>query len=98
MATFAIGQEIVTRLPIIEVDAGLPAGFHRFALVVETLDGRTSKPDVGVVQVLARGITFPDRVIVEPFRPTGGTPVVSGGTIGATPVITRTPTRPGGEE
>lgn len=53
MARFVAGEPIRTAEPTIVVDAGLPAGEHRFQLEVTTADGRTSRPDVVTVQIVA---------------------------------------------
>jgi len=51
MAKFALGQPVVTAEPSVVVDAGLPAGQHRFQLEVVTDSRRKSAPDIAVVQV-----------------------------------------------
>ena len=51
MAKFVVGQPIVTAVPSIVVDAGLPVGRHRFQLEVLTDTGQRSAPDVAVVEV-----------------------------------------------
>ncbi|MBL8350598.1 MAG: hypothetical protein JNL87_09805 [Burkholderiaceae bacterium] len=53
MATFAINQTLVTREPVISVDAGLRPGLHRFRLVVSDDQGLSSVPDEVVVQISA---------------------------------------------
>lgn len=53
MARFVVGRPLTTREPVIEVDAGLPAGVHRFQLVVVNAAGVRSAPDEVLVQVLA---------------------------------------------
>ena len=58
MAKFAVDKPIVTVEPSIVVDAGLPAGAHRFQLEVVTDRGRKSTPDVAVVQVDDGSITL----------------------------------------
>jgi hypothetical protein len=63
MATFAIGKPVTTTQPTIVVDAGLPAGTHRFQLEVVAKDGRTSAPSLAEVKV-ARG-TGP---VLDPTR------------------------------
>jgi len=63
MATFAIGKPVTTTQPTIVVDAGLPAGTHRFQLQVVAKDGRTSAPSLAEVKV-ARG-TGP---VLDPTR------------------------------
>jgi hypothetical protein len=73
VATFAVGQPIRTTEPLIEVDAGLKVGGHRFQLEVVTADGRTSKPDAALVTVTDRtiGPVVPTRDVtpVEPIVP-----------------------------
>jgi hypothetical protein len=51
MTRFAIGQTVVTKEPVISVDAGLAVGSHRFRLVVSDDSGLASKPVEVVVQV-----------------------------------------------
>ena len=58
MATFTRGQSITTKVPSIVVDAGLPAGQHRFQLEVLTDTGQRSLPDIAVVQVDEGSITL----------------------------------------
>lgn len=53
MASFAINQTLVTREPVITVDAGLRPGLHRFRLVVTDDQGISSQPDEVVVQISA---------------------------------------------
>lgn len=74
MTRFAVRKPISTEEASITVDGGLEVGAHRFQLQVATADGRVSKPDVVVVNVVRR-IVIPDQPIV-PTRP-----VVPGGTI-----------------
>ena len=61
MAAFTIGRRIITTVPTITVDAGLPAGAHRFQLEVVDSAGNRSRPDVAVVTV--------QRVVTPPIRP-----------------------------
>lgn len=56
MTQFVIGQAVTTNVPRVLVDAGLPAGRHRFRLVVVDSAGNRSQPDDRVVQVLAAGV------------------------------------------
>ena len=58
MAKFAVDTPIVTVEPGIVVDAGLPAGAHRFQLEVVTRSGQRSLPDIAVVQVDDGSITL----------------------------------------
>ncbi len=53
MAKFAVGQSLTTREPAVVVDAGLPAGIHRFQLIVVNERGVKSAADVAEVQVQA---------------------------------------------
>jgi hypothetical protein len=63
MARFAVGQAITTREPVIEVDAGLAVGDHRFSLVVVGASGRRSAADVVTVRVQRLVIPGPiDRI------------------------------------
>ncbi|HNQ03539.1 MAG TPA: hypothetical protein PKH69_02900 [Thiobacillaceae bacterium] len=61
MTTFTIGQPVTTRTPRVVVDAGLPAGTHRFQLVVVDSRGNVSQPAQAVVRI--------GRVIVAPAGP-----------------------------
>jgi hypothetical protein len=69
MVAFTIGRPVTTDVPGIEVD-GLPAGSHRFQLVVVDDDGMRSQPDQIVVLVRDRVLTPIDPPIVRP--PIGG--------------------------
>lgn len=51
MTGFVIGKPVRTREPKVVVDAGLPAGRHRFRLVVTRDDGRRSAPMEQVVVI-----------------------------------------------
>ena len=51
MPPFREGQPVVTTVPRVTVDAGLPPGTYRFQLVVENQSGRQSAPTVVVVVV-----------------------------------------------
>lgn len=53
MAKFVVGRPLTTREPVIEVDAGLPPGVHRFELVIVGASGLKSPPDQVLVQVRA---------------------------------------------
>jgi hypothetical protein len=64
MAKFALGQPIMTTVPSIVVDAGLPVGLHSFQLEVLTDAGRRSLPDIKVVQVQAS--SAPAGLVVSP--------------------------------
>ncbi len=54
MATFVIGQPVVTRTSAVTVDAGVEPGRRVFTLVVEDNDGNQSEPAKAVVQVVLR--------------------------------------------
>lgn len=75
MVAFAIGQPITTDVPGIEVD-GLPAGSHRFQLVVVDNAGLRSKPDQVVVLVRGRIVLPPVDPPIVVVRPPIGGPVV----------------------
>jgi hypothetical protein len=66
MVSFVAGKPFSTDTPGVVVDAGLPAGRHRFRLVVQDNGGISSQPAEIVVQV--------QRLIVPPV--TG--PVITG--------------------
>jgi hypothetical protein len=51
MPKFKRRETIETRAPTIVVDAGLPAGRHRFELVVFDDTGHRSKPATAVVEI-----------------------------------------------
>jgi hypothetical protein len=63
MAKFVVGRPLTTREPAIVVDPGLPAGAHRFELVVIGASGRKSTPDQVLVQVQST-------TVVPNLRPT----------------------------
>lgn len=58
MVAFVVGRAVATATPVVEVDAGLPIGSHRFQLVVQDDGGLRSRPDQ-VVVVVARGRVLP---------------------------------------
>jgi type II secretory pathway component HofQ len=64
MAAFKIGQSIVTKVPVVVVDAGLKPGTHRFQLIVENDQGVRSVP---VVMSVAIGTLVP--VVPTPHTP-----------------------------
>ncbi len=66
MVSFVAGKSVSTDTPNVVVDAGLPAGRHRFRLVVQDNGGTNSQPAEIVVQV--------QRLVVPPI--TG--PVITG--------------------
>jgi len=93
MATFAIGKPVTTTQPTIVVDAGLPAGTHRFQLQVVAKDGRTSAPSLAEVKV-ARGtgpVLDPTRRIdvVVPVSPVSPPPHIVVPVRPLTPVVRR---------
>lgn len=51
MPKFTPKIPVVTATPVVEVE-GLPAGQHRFQLVVEDESGNRSQPSFGVVTVV----------------------------------------------
>jgi hypothetical protein len=66
MAEFVVGTPVVTREPVVTVDAGLRPGRHLFRLVVVDNDGQESAPDERIVTVSRLGgPTFP----TEPTDP-----------------------------
>lgn len=95
MATFVPGRPITTDQPLIDVDAGLSVGTHRFQLVVVDTQGNRSAPDVQTVTITRLPITPPIGPIgpivpidpVPPIRPVSPVgPVQPIGTITPTPV------------
>ena len=99
MVAFTIGKPVTTDTPGVEVD-GLPAGSHRFQLVVEDNDGLRSQPDQ--IVVLVRGLVLPPidppivrppigGPLVDPVRPPVTGPVITGPVI-VGPVVN--PVRP----
>ena len=78
MARFAVGQAIRSVEPTIVVDAGLPAGAHRFQLEVIDSTGRRSAPAVAVVTIQRLTIPVPP-VVVPPLRPPSRQPVIPPG-------------------
>lgn len=86
MVAFTIGKPITTDVGGIEVD-GLPAGSHRFQLVVEDRNGVRSQPQQIVVLVRDRVLPPIDPPIVrppvvgpviDPVRPPITGPVIAG--------------------
>ena len=74
MARLPINQTIETREPVIEVDAGLDPGAHRFQLVVFDAAGNRSAPDVATVQIRRGTIpTPPGGIVVDRVTPVGRT-------------------------
>ena len=53
MVAFVPGRAVTTRVPAVLVDPGLPAGLHRFQLVVIDTAGLRSRPDVALVRIAA---------------------------------------------
>lgn len=73
MAKFVVGQPLATKESAVVVDAGLPAGRHRFQLEVLTDTGQKSPPAVAVVAVQASTVL----AVVSPAVAPTLTPVVS---------------------
>jgi hypothetical protein len=88
MAKFVVGRPQTTREPAIVVDAGLPAGVHRFQLVVINAAGVKSAPD----QVLVQVQTTP---VVPDIRPTPVSPVTPVQPVTPSPLRPRSPRRKG---
>jgi hypothetical protein len=70
MVQFRLNQTIETTEPTITVDAGLPAGRHRFQLVVIDDAGNRSQPAFAIVEVQS-GTTIPTtpNLTVSPVSP-----------------------------
>lgn len=66
MAAFTPGQPIMTAEPVIDVDAGLSVGTHRFQLVVVDAQGNRSLPDIQTVTITRFTITPP---VIGPIGP-----------------------------
>jgi hypothetical protein len=87
MPEFRAGQPVVTNTPDVEVtvaaNAPLPAGRHRFQLVVEDDSGNSSEPSI--TEVIARDTQKPTAVLDAPrevelavaFNSQGGAPRTS---------------------
>lgn len=56
MAKFNVGRSVTTAVPEVVVDAGMPAGRHRFRLVVLDRAGNTSRPDEIVLTINRLGL------------------------------------------
>ncbi len=86
MTTFVRGRTVETKAAVVEVDAGLAVGTHRFQLVVVSDDGRRSAPQA-VDVVVSRQLAIDPRPRPPLTRPplTEVTPIV---TPVLTPVIT----------
>ena len=89
MVTFVRGRPVTTTKPVIEVDAGLPLGVHRFQLQVLTDDGRRSPADVVAVSVQRLGGGPLEPVVRPTVREPVVRPTVSPTVIGTTTVIRR---------
>jgi hypothetical protein len=59
MAKFNVGSAVITEVPEVLVDAGIPAGRHRFRLVVIDSAGNTSRPDEIVLAINPLGLPIP---------------------------------------
>ena len=71
---FSLNKPIETVEPTVVVDRGLPAGVHRFQLVVVNRAGKSSAPvDVDVVvdpqRTATPGDILPGPIVVGPLRP-----------------------------
>jgi len=66
VVAFTIGKPVTTDTPVVEVDAGLAVGSHRFQLVVVDDNGLRSKPDEIVVLVRGRIVLDPPIVVTRP--------------------------------
>ena len=71
MVTLVRGQAVTSRLPTLDIDAGLAPGAHRFQLEVVDTAGNRSRADVATVTVQRRIVVDPVRppIVVEPVRP-----------------------------
>lgn len=67
MTTFVPKQPVSTRESVVTVDAGLPAGVHRFQLVVVDAAGLKSAPVT--VDVRIQRLVIGEPVIVDPRPP-----------------------------
>ncbi|HRD92360.1 MAG TPA: hypothetical protein PK201_04495 [Accumulibacter sp.] len=81
MTTFVRGRTVETTAAVVEVDAGLAVGTHRFQLVVVRDDGRRSAPQV--VDVVVRRQV----VVIEP-QPQPQPPLTRPPLTGVTPIVT----------
>jgi hypothetical protein len=68
MAVFRLNQPVSTNVPVVIVDAGLPAGTYRFRLVVVDDQGNQSAPDEQVVTIVRGPLVLPVPPL-EPVRP-----------------------------
>ena len=86
MADFRRTKSVKTKNPTVSVEAGLPAGKHRFQLIVTDSQGNQSRPAELVVEI--REKSTPDRPVtpVIPIIPV--TPITP-----VTPVTPLTPIR-----
>ncbi len=68
---FTLNRPIDTVEPTVVVDGGLPAGSHRFQLVVVNRGGQSSQPVAVDIVILPRGPVIPDPIRLDPIiRPT----------------------------
>jgi hypothetical protein len=81
MADFRRTKVVNTKTPTVNVAAGLPAGKHRFQLIVTDRQGNQSRPAELVVEIRAR--PSPDRPV------TPATPILE-----VRPITRVTPTTP----
>jgi hypothetical protein len=85
MVDFRDKKRFLTKVPSLQVDAGLPAGRYVFQLTVVDSSGNTSKPMRLKVEVVARGPIIDPRLVtpitpvrIQPVRPIGPTPIIRG--------------------
>jgi hypothetical protein len=85
MVDFRDKQRFETKVPVLQVDAGLPAGRYAFQLTVVDSNGNTSKPMRLNVEVITRGQIIDPRLVtpisplpIQPVRPIRPTPTIRG--------------------
>jgi hypothetical protein len=85
MVDFRDKKRFETKLPLLQVDAGLPAGRYAFQLTVVDSNGNTSKPMRLNVEVVARGRIIDPRLVtpisplpIQPVGPIRLTPIIRG--------------------
>lgn len=69
MADFRLTKVVRTKKPFVKVEAGLPAGTHRFQLTVVDSQGNQSKPAEVVVKIVEQRTP---REPITPVTPTRG--------------------------